>query len=90
MSAPLATPQAQGLDLDDIVPFADFCREAEKRKLATRPSLQWWARYRHENGLISSGAIVELRANPKSKRPLLFVVRPRFVQWLTQSHRHAA
>ena len=91
MSAQADTPQVnQSLDLSDIVTFADFCREAEKRKLATRTALQWWMRYRRENGLLSSGAVVEKRANPRSKRALLFVVRPRFVEWLTNSHQHAA
>lgn len=91
MPAPTNTNQGKSaLDLSDIVPFADFCREAEKRKLATRTALQWWMRYRHENGLLSSGAVVEKRANPRSKRALLFVVRPRFVEWLTNSHQHAA
>ena len=84
------TQAAPRLALDDIIPFVDFCREAEKRKLATRTQLQWWMRYRRENGLIASGAIVEKRTNPKSSRPLLFVVRPRFVEWLTNSHQHAA
>ncbi|NVZ09521.1 hypothetical protein HW932_09620 [Allochromatium humboldtianum] len=91
MPAPIDTnPGKSALDLSDIVPFADFCREAEKRKLATRTALQWWMRYRRENGLLSSGAVVEKRANPQSKRALLFVVRPRFVEWLTNSHQHAA
>jgi hypothetical protein len=70
------------LDLRDIIPAQDFFREAERLNLATRGQLQWWFRFRHENGLVSSGAVVEQRPNPKSTRPLLFVVRPRFVRWL--------
>ena len=76
-------PGSPPLALTDIVHFADFIRECEKQKLATRGQLQWWVRYRDENGLTSSGAVVEKRPNPKSKRPLLFVVKPRFVAWLS-------
>ena len=78
------------LDLSDIIPFAAFCREAENRKLATRAQLQWWVRYRDQNGLKASGAIVEKRINPAARKAMLFVVRPRFVDWLTNSHQHAA
>ncbi len=69
-------------DLDDITPFSDFARECERRKLATKTQLQWWMRFRETNGLAKSGAVVEMRPNPASKRPMLFVVRPRFVDWL--------
>jgi len=84
------TPSTQGLNLEDITQFADFCRECEKRKLATRTQLQWWARYRSDNGLLASGAVVEKRPNPKSKRVMLFVVRPRFVAWLANGHQAVA
>ena len=77
-SAPSGTP----LDLSDITSFADFVRECERKKTATKGQLQWWLRYRAENGLTASGAIVERRANPRSKRPMLFVVRPKFIAWL--------
>jgi hypothetical protein len=80
------TPQAGAtLDLSDITPFAEFCRECEKRKLATRAQLQWWMRYRRQNGLLSSGAVVERKVNPSAKKAMLFVVRPRFVAWLAAS-----
>lgn len=70
------------LALTDIAPFSDFIRECERTGVATRGQLQWWARYRNENGLAASGALVERRANPKSKRPMLFCVRPRFIAWM--------
>ena len=82
MTAPTDTPADHRLDLTDFVPFPDFCRQAEKLNLATRTQLQWWMRYRHQNGLIGSGAIVEKAVNPKSSRKMLFVVRPRFIDWL--------
>lgn len=84
--APASTP----LDLSDIIPFADFVRECEKRKLATKGQIQWWLRFRAENGLLASGAIVERRINPRAKKAMLFVVRPRFVAWLSQCDTQAA
>jgi hypothetical protein len=81
MTAPLAQPSTP-LALTDIAPFPDFIRECEETGVATRGQLTWWARYRHENGLIASGALVEKRVNPRSKKPMLFAVRPRFVDWL--------
>jgi len=86
-----STPQAgTPLDLSDITPFAAFCRECEKRDIATRTQLQWWARYRDQNGLLASGALVERKVNPTSKRPLLFVVRPKFVDWLANGYQAVA
>lgn len=81
MTAPSAL-SGKAPDLSDITPFTDFVRECERQKLATKGQLQWWLRYRNENGLTSSGAVVEKRPNPRSKRPMLFVVRPRFAAWL--------
>ena len=56
------------LDLSDVLPFAVFCREAEKCKLASRATLQWWLRHRAQNGLLASGAVVERRINPLAKK----------------------
>lgn len=89
MTAP-TDPTRPPLGLSDIVPFVDFCREAEKLKLATRSGLQWMLRYRHENGLIASGAVVEKRLNPTAKRPALFIVKPRFIAWLANDSQKAA
>jgi len=75
----------ESLDLSDVVPLSAFYRECEEKKVASKGQLSWWVRYRHENGLAACGAIVEKRANPKSKRPMLFAVRPKFVGWLTAS-----
>lgn len=77
--APIANPS---LDLTDIIAWPAFIKDCEARKIATRGQLQWWARYRHINNLAASGALVEKRVHPGSSRPMLFVVRPRFVAWL--------
>ncbi len=80
----------QPTTLDDLVPFADFARECEKRKVATVSQLAWWLRYRENNGLLSSGAVIEKRVNPKARRPMLYANRGRFVAWLSQSDTKAA
>ena len=73
------------LSIEDIVPFSLFVSECEKKKISTKGQLQWWMRYRVENGLLESGAVVEKYVNPRSKRPVLFIVKPKFVEWLSKS-----
>ena len=75
----------QPLELSDITPFPAFARQCETQGIATKTQLQWWLRFRSENGLSQSGAIVEKRPNPRSKRPMLFVNKPRFASWLATS-----
>jgi hypothetical protein len=75
--------------MSDIQPFARFAQYCEREGIATENQLRWWARYRRENGLLSSGAISEMRANPGSKRPQLFVIVPRFVSWLATDQKGA-
>ena len=77
--------QSTDLSLDDIQPFNPFAQQCEREGTATVNQLRWWSRYRNENGLLSSGAIVEKRPNPGSKRPLLFFVKSRFVRWLSST-----
>ena len=64
----------------------DYC---EQRGIATEQQLRWWARYRDVNGLIESGAMVEKRPNPTSRRPQLYVVVPRIVEWMATPSRKA-
>lgn len=71
------------LSLADIQPFPTFARQCERDGIATTQQLRWAARYRHTNGLIESGALVEKRVNPSSRKPKLYVVVPRFVGWLS-------
>jgi hypothetical protein len=71
------------LALSDIVPLRNFAKECEQAGVCTKHQINWWNRYRHENGLLECGALVERQATPGSKRPCIFVVRPRFLAWLT-------
>lgn len=69
-------------DLSDLMPFRRFAAEVwEPQKLGSENSLRWLLRYRQKNGLLSSGAVVELRT-PGATRPRLFINRPRFAEWM--------
>ncbi|NCA71463.1 MAG: hypothetical protein EOM91_15495 [Sphingobacteriia bacterium] len=84
------TDQPAPTTLEDLTPFADFMRECERKKVATKSQLAWWLRYRDTNGLLSSGAVIEKRVSPAAKRPLLYANRSRFVAWLSHSDSQAA
>lgn len=77
-----STRTAPTLSLEDIAPFRVFAAECERGKIATEHQLRWWVRFRDENGLSACGAVVERRPNPRSTRPMLFIVRPRFAAWM--------
>lgn len=85
----MTDPNPTAPDISDFAPFPDFARECERKRVATKPQLAWWMRYRQTNGLLSSGAIVEKRVSPTGKRPLLYVNRPKFIAWLSTSDRAA-
>ena len=85
------TTQPAPVGLSDIIPVPRFIRTHwEAQGLGTEQSFRWMLRYRHENGLIDSGAIIERKATPGSKRTVLFVVLPRFVDWFTNQTTKAA
>ncbi|NCA72321.1 MAG: hypothetical protein EOM91_20075 [Sphingobacteriia bacterium] len=79
------TDQPAPTTLDDLTPYADFARECARKKVATESQLAWWMRYRAENGLLASGAIIEKRVSPHATRPLLYAHRSRFIAWLSTS-----
>jgi hypothetical protein len=68
-------------DLTDFQTFKAFAADFERQKLGTEHTLRWLARYRKDNGLLASGAMVELKSTG-SKKPRLLVNRPRFAAWL--------
>jgi len=70
------------ISISDIQPLLRFAEECERSGTARLYQIQWWVRYRNENGLMDSGAVIEKRANPRSKRARLFVNVPRFTHWL--------
>jgi hypothetical protein len=81
MNAPPHAADRPADQLSDFVPLVAFAREYERQGLGTKDSLRWLARYRAQNGLLKTGAVVELRT-PGARRPRLLINRPRFVAWL--------
>lgn len=83
MSASTATT-TETPSLGDIYPFARFATIYEKQGLGTEFSLRWLIRFRRQNGLMASGAVIEKRT-PGSSRPRIFINAPRFAVWLATS-----
>lgn len=75
------TPQDTAPDLGDFETFKRFAAAFERQGLGTEHGLRWLARFREKNGLLESGAMVEL-VTPGARRPRLLVNRPRFAAWL--------
>ena len=72
---------AQSPDLADFLPFKKFAVEFERQGLGSESSLRWLARFRHANGLIRSGALVEIKT-PGHTRARLLVNKRAFAAWL--------
>jgi len=79
--APASAPDAPVPTLADFLTFNDFADRFEKQGLGTKYTLRWLLRYRTQNGLASSGAIVELKT-PGATRCRLLVNAPKFAAWL--------
>jgi len=73
-----------GSSLDDLRTFQNFAAEFERLGLGSEHSLRWLVRFRAENGLLESGAVIERRL-PGSKRPRLFINTRRFADWFATS-----
>jgi hypothetical protein len=65
------------LTLDDITPLTSFVRELKVRGIATPYQVRWWVRSREKNGL--TAALSERHGR-------IFVIRPRFLEWLAGNH----
>jgi hypothetical protein len=74
----------------DLYPLTRFIAEVwQPQGFGTEQSLRWLLRYRTENGLMQSGAVIEKRT-PGAARPRLFVNAPKFAAWLAESDQAAA
>lgn len=78
---PTTTPAAAAPALGDIVPFKKFAQQFERQGLGTEFSLRWLVRFRAQNGMLKSGAVIEKRT-PGAARPKLFINAPKFASWL--------
>jgi hypothetical protein len=45
-------------------------------------ALRWYLRFRADNGLLESGAVVEVRPSPNSKQPMLFIDAEKWHRWM--------
>lgn len=52
-------------------------------------ALRWELRFRHENGMIENGAVIERRADPRASRPSLLISASRYFAWLRKQSRAA-
>ena len=77
-----AQPSADALG--HIYPLRKFAAKYEREGLGTEFSLRWKLRFREQNGLLESGAVIEKRT-PGHQRPRLFVNAPKFAAWMAQS-----
>ena len=75
-------------DITDFQTFKAFAADYERQGLGTEHGLRWLARFRHENGLIQTGAMVEIKT-PGATRARLLVNRRLFPQWLAAQSRAA-
>lgn len=60
---------------------ATFCRR-NPHIFASEQSVRWYLRDRDTNGLLETGAVVELRASKDSQRPRVFIDEARFLEWM--------
>lgn len=71
------------LSFEDIVPAPHFVKENAGKNGMSENQLRWLFRNRKINGMAKSGAVIEKTGRyGKGKRPMLFVVVPKFVEWL--------
>lgn len=75
-------------DLSHFETFRQFAAAFERQGLGSEQSLRWLCRFRHGNGLIASGAVVEVRT-PGATRPRLLINIPRFAAWLAGPERQS-
>jgi hypothetical protein len=49
---------------------------------SSETSIRWYLRDRKSNGLLESGAVVELKSDVNSKRPRILIDESRFLEWM--------
>ena len=74
---------------DDYLSPAAFHRQ-HPQVHSSMNALRWELRFRRENGLVESGAVVERRADPRATRGALFISPTRYFEWLRQTTKGVA
>ena len=77
----------ESYDLAQLVSVADFQRE-NSTLYKNVNQLRWYLRDRHENGLVKSGAVIEIRNKPDSSKPALRIHRANWWKWMEQGGAH--
>ena len=65
----------------DLMPVAKFL-STYPDLFETEDSFRWYLRDRATNGLIESGAVVEMWNNPEATRPSIRISPSRFFTWI--------
>jgi hypothetical protein len=73
---------------DDYTTLRRF-REAHPDVHTSMESLRWELRFRHDNGLVASGAIIERRSDPNASRPTLLISPSRYFRHLREQSKVA-
>ncbi len=50
-------------------------------------AIRWELRFRADNGLLESEAVLECRADPKATRPKILISPSRYFSWLRNQNR---
>ncbi len=69
---------------NDYVSFPQF------ERLHPNVASRWEMRFRHENGLMADGVVIERRADPKASRPSILISPSRYFDRLKRLSRGAA
>ena len=65
----------------DLMPVAKFI-ETYPDMFPSEDSFRWYLRDRDTNGLIESGAVVEMWNNPEASRPSIRISPSNFFRWI--------
>ncbi len=68
-------------ELNELCSVAEFARRYPNI-IPSESALRWYLRERHHNGLLATGAVVELRQRSDQMRPKILLCEPRFAWWL--------
>ena len=68
-------------ELNELCSVAEFARRYPNI-IPSESALRWYLRERDHNGLLASGAVVELRQRSDQIRPKILIRGPRFAWWL--------
>lgn len=75
--------------LENLLSVSEFSRRYTNI-VASEQAARWILRRRHTNGLVSSGAVIEMKTDPGQSRPRLLIDPERMIPWLLQANPRAA